>query len=247
MFRVTKPKDWASLPLFKKVRYYQTVLTADYAPYVDKLAAKDLALALCPEIRTAPIVRVLSGPGDLRETDENPSHLLKAVHGCGWTRRLSPPLNLEAMRRQLRDWMKPYSHSEKQYTFIRPRFFIEEMIDDAYTGATGQARVFMVRCIHGVPVSVRVRKEEGPKAVCNSYRPTFEPLESLQFPFEKPAQWDALLRCATQLSAPFEFVRVDLYIGADGHIFLSEFTFTPAGGNPIFSRAVEEEQGRLWT
>jgi hypothetical protein len=247
MFRVAKPEGWSSLPLFKKVKYYQTVLTADYAPYVDKLAAKDLALSLCPEIRTAPIVRVLSGPDDLQETDANPSHLLKAVHGCGWTRRLSPPLHLASMRSQLTAWMKPYSVVEKQYTFIPPRFFIEEVINDAYTGATGRARVFMVRCIHGVPVSVRVRKEEGPRAVCNSYTPTFDPLERVKFPFEKPAQWDALLRCATQLSAPFEFVRIDLYIGAEGHIYLSEFTFTPAGGNPIFSKKVEEEQGRLWT
>jgi hypothetical protein len=247
MFRVTKPEGWSSLPLFKKVKYYQTVLTADYAPYVDKLAAKALAHRLCPEIRTAPVVRVLSGPDDLHATDANPSHLLKAVHGCGWTRRLSPPLDLVAMRRQLGNWMKPYSVVETQYTFIPPRFFIEEILDDAYTGNTAQARVFMVRCIHGVPVSVRVRKEEARRAVCNSYTPAFTALESLKFPFERPAQWDALLRCATQLSAPFEFVRIDLYIGADGHIYLSEFTFTPAGGNPIFSRKVEEEQGRLWT
>lgn len=247
MFRVSKPEGWSSLPLFEKVKYYQTVLTADYAPYVDKLAVKDLARTLCPEIRTAPIVRVLSGPGDLQEADANPSHLLKATHGCGWTRRLSPPFHPATLRRQLRKWTKPYSVVETQYTFISPRFFIEEVINDAYTGATGKARVFMVRCIHGAPVSVRVRKEEGPRAVCNSYTPTFAPLEPVAFPLEKPAQWEALLRCATQLSAPFEFVRVDLYIGADGHIYLSEFTFTPAGGNQIFSTEVEEEQGRLWT
>lgn len=247
MFRVKKPEGWSSLALFEKIKYYQTVLTADYAPYVDKLDAKDLARTLCPEIRVAPVVRLLSGPDDLHATDANPSHLLKAVHGCGWTRRLSLPLNVEALRSQLGKWMKPYSVVETQYTFIPPRFFIEEILDDAYTGTSGQARVFMVRCIHGVPVSVGVRKDDGGRTMQNSYTPTFGPLASVKFPLEKPAQWDALLRCATQLSAPFEFVRIDLYIGADGHIYLSEFTFTPAGGHRVFPMELEKEQGRLWT
>ena len=247
MFSVTKPGNWSDLPLYKKVQYYKTVLTADYAPYVDKLTAKDLALKLCPEIRTVRVIRVLKGPSDLKETDGNSSHMLKAAHGSGWILSLTPPLNLAAMQKRLETWMKPYSVDEKQYTFIPPQFFIEEILNDAYTGLSGHARVFMVRCIHGVPVSVRVRKENGRRMFHNSYTPTFELLEPIEFPFEKPLQWDAMLRCATQLSAPFEFVRIDVYIGADGHIYLSEFTFTPANGSPIFSKEVEEAQGRLWT
>jgi hypothetical protein len=246
MFCIKKPTNWNSLPLFKKIQYYQSVLTADYAPYVDKLVAKELAVKLCPEIRTARVVRVLAGPADIQKTDENPLHLLKASHGSGWIHYLAPPLNIATLQRKLHSWMKPYSLVEKQYSFIKPRFFIEEILNDAYTGLSGHARVFMVRCINGVPISVRVRKEEGRRRFHNSYTPAFALLDPAEFPFEKPTQWDSLLRCATQLSVPFEFVRIDLYIGADGHIYLSEFTFTPARGEPIFSPKVEEEQGRLW-
>lgn len=233
--------------MFEKIKYYRTVLTADYAPYVDKLVAKELAKTLCPEIRTARTVRVLGGPDDLHESDANPLHILKAVHGSGWIIYPTPPLNLVSLRNRLRSWMRPYSLIEKQYTFIKPRFFIEEILDDAYTGLSGHAYVFMVRCINGVPVSLSVRKDVGSSMLINTYTPTFNLLEPIMFPFEKPPQWEGLLRCATQLSVPFEFVRVDLYIGADGNIYLSEFTFTPANGSPVFSRKVEEEQGRLWT
>lgn len=249
MFRVAKPRRWAEMPLFKKVQYYKTVLTADYAPYVDKLTAKELATRLCPEIRTARVVRILAGPDDLQETDANAGHLLKSVHGSGWNIHLVAPLNLTEARAKLHSWMKTYSVKEKQYIHILPRFFIEEILDDAYTGLSGRAYVFMIRCIHGVPVSVRVRKDNGVQKFHNSYSPKFELLEPVEFPFEQPPphQWDALLRCATQLSAPFEFVRIDLYIGADGHIYLSEFTFTPANGAQVFSTAVEAAQGQLWT
>lgn len=250
MFRITKPRYWAELPLYKKVQYYKTVLTADYAPYVDKLKAKELATRLCPELRTARVVRILAGPDDLQATDANGSHLLKSAHGSGWNIPLSPPLNLTEARTKLHSWMKTYSVEEKQYIHIRPRFFIEEILDDAYTGFSGRAHVFMARCIHGTPVSVSVRKDNGNGSVVqNSYTPTFDLLEPELFPFEQPPsyQWEALLRCATQLSAPFEFVRIDMYISADGHIYLSEFTFTPANGAPVFSMNVEAAQGRLWT
>ena len=74
----------------------------------------------------------------------------------------------------------------------------------------------------------------------------FELLGAQKFPLEKPAQWDAMLNYATQLSAPFEFVRIDFYIGADGHVYFSEYTFTPAGGSRVFSMKLEHQYGRLW-
>jgi len=43
---------------------------------------------------------------------------------------------------------------------------------------------------------------------------------------DKPAHWDEMIRIASELSAPFDFVRVDLYDLPDG-IYFSEFTFTP--------------------
>jgi hypothetical protein len=65
------------------------------------------------------------------------------------------------------------------------------------------------------------------------------------FPFSKPPVLDEMLRIAKTLSAPFEFVRVDLYWTTKGIAF-SEFTFTPAGGNPFFPLPLEMKFGPLW-
>jgi hypothetical protein len=163
-----------------------------------------------------------------------PDHILKATHGCGWNILLGQAPPIPKLQTILADWSLPYVGSgEKQYAYIPSRFFIEEIIDDAYTGKSGQARVFMVRCIHRKPVSVGVRQGNG-STVQNTYTPTFVQVGRLNFALEKPPQWDAMMEYASVLSKPFEFVRVDFYIGRDDEIYFSEFTFTPAGATVCF-------------
>lgn len=234
------------MPLFEKIAYYKTILDARYAPFVDKLEAKHQVAKLCPVVRTAHVYKSLESPSDLVHEDLQDGRLLKATHGCGWNHLLSPSDNLHTLQTMLATWSKPYSGDEKQYTFLTPRFFIEAIVDDAYTGTSGKARVFMIRCIHGKPVSVGVRAGNG-STIQNSYTVDFALVEPAKFALEKPAQWNDMLRYATMLSAPFEFVRVDFYLARDGDVYFSEFTFTPAGGHRVFSMKKEHELGRLWT
>ena len=232
------------MPMFEKIGYYKTILGPEYAPYVDKLSAKEKVREACAEVQVARVVRILAGPDDIHASDLNPRHLLKATAGCGWNIRLHPDLNIETLKTLLAEWNVPYSDVERQYTYIVPRFFIEEIIDDAYTGVSGKARVFMFRCIHGKPTSVGVRDADG--GAQHIYTTQFELLGTQKFPLDKPEQWTTMLEYAERLSAPFEFVRIDFYIGADGHVYFSEYTFTPAGGNRVFSMKLEHEYGRLW-
>jgi hypothetical protein len=246
LFSFPKPPTWSFMPLFEKISYYKTQLDHRYAPYVDKLEAKRLVEMMCPKVRHAHVIRILKDSNDICETDICPDHILKATHGCGWNVLLSKAPPIPELKTLLADWSAPYVGSgEKQYAHIPPRFFIEEIIDDAYTGKSGLARVFMVRCIHGKPVSVGVRQGNG-NTIQNTYTPAFVQVGRLHFALEKPTQWEAMMEYASILSKPFEFVRVDFYIGRDGEIYFSEFTFTPAGGNRVFPMTMEHALGRLW-
>jgi hypothetical protein len=251
MFSFPKPPTWNSMALFQKISYYKTQLDHRYAPYVDKLEAKRLVNNMCPKVRTARVIRILKDYNDICEADICPDHMLKATHGSGWNILLSNAPLIPKLQTILASWSVPYVGSgEKQYAHIPPRFFIEEIIDDAYTGKSGKARVFMVRCIRGQPVSVGVRQGNGSISQ-NTYTTDFVPQERLRFELEKPAQWDAMMEYAAVLSKPFEFVRIDFYIGLDGdhdsEVYFSEFTFTPAGGNRVFPMDMEHALGRLWT
>lgn len=242
-----KPVAWPYMPLFEKIQYYKTILDAKYVPFVDKLEAKQQVAALCPEVQTAAVVKVLEAPMDLVASDllQSQPCLLKATHGCGWNHILSPADDLHTLQTMLAGWQKPYSGDEKQYTYLKPRFFIETIVDDVYTGKSGKARVFMIRCIHGKPVSVGVRAGND-SVVQNSYNTDFTLVEPARFAMEKPVQWEAMLYYATKLSASFEFVRIDFYLATCGNVYFSEFTFTPAGGHRVFSLKREMELGRLW-
>lgn len=62
---------------------------------------------------------------------------------------------------------------------------------------------------------------------------------------ERPAHWEEMIRIASDLSKPFDFVRVDLYDLPSG-VYFSEFTFTPNASafpfmDPVFSRKLLED------
>ena len=79
----------------------------------------------------------------------------------------------------------------------------------------------------------------------NFYDINWIPIKPIEFEFEKPELFDDIINISRLLSTPFEFVRIDLYIGIDG-IYFSEFTFTPLNGKQEFSDKKEIEFGKYW-
>jgi hypothetical protein len=170
---------------------------------------------------------------------------LKASHGSGWNILLHPSLSLSDVKKKLREWNTHYKgikSGESQYQYIEPRFFIEEVVEDIEFGKTGEAQVFMIRCIQGRPITISVRRG----GIQNSYDCAWNPIETEQFPMKRPRCLLRMLDLAERLSAPFEFVRIDFYVSANHRLFFSEYTFTPAGGTQIFSFPLEKQFGALW-
>lgn len=244
---IPKPPGWQSLPLYKKILHYREQLDERFAPFVDKLIAKQIVKEICgDEIQIARVIRELSGPEDIRQEDLNPAHIIKATHGCGWNVNISEKTDLAKVREKLIGWNRHYNPDiERQYAFIQPRFFIEEKIVDPMAPA-GQALVYMFRCIHGVPITLGIKSFNG---LQNSYDLEWNLLAVPAVPFKvsRPPQLPQMISLAKTLSRPFEFVRVDFHLDAAGQIFFSEFTFTPAGGTQIFSNHLESMLGSMWT
>ena len=244
LFKIKKPTDWATMPMFKKIAYYKTQLNQNYAPYVDKLIAKKIVKDLCGDkIKVANTVRILSDPNNLKATDLNPNYMIKASHGSGWNISINSGTRLENAKRLLQSWNRPYSeHNEKQYQFIKPQFFIEEKVDDKFSGKTGEADVYTLRCVYGEPVCLNVKRSKQ----FNKYDMQFNLFEPVQFHLERPIELDRMIELSRILSAPFEFVRIDFYIDKNSNLYFSEFTFTPNAGNQFYTMEVEQRLGALW-
>jgi hypothetical protein len=62
---------------------------------------------------------------------------------------------------------------------------------------------------------------------------------------DKPKNFEQMVSVASQLSAGFDFVRVDLY-NVDGKIYFGELTFTPAGSLKLRPTIWDAKLGEKW-
>jgi len=235
-------KNWNELPFYKKISIYGRKLTEEHARYVDKIEAKKIIQETAPELKVANLIRILDNPDDITKEDIQKGRIIKSAHGSAWNIYL--PENIEIIKKKLNGWNKKYysSHTEKQYSFIEPRFFIEEVIQDKIRN--DNLMTYMVRCIKGEPVSLGVKY----KNFVNNYTLEWNDLIKQKIPFviSKPTELEFILNISRKLSKDFEFVRMDYFIGTDG-VYFSEYTFTPNGGRPVFPEELEYSLGKLWT
>lgn len=242
-----KPIGWEKLPMFQKIQLYGETLGEEHSHYVDKLKAKAIVKRSCGDkIQVAKVIRVLENPQDVQQMDLNNLHIIKSAHASGWNINIDDNLTSETVKKKLSSWNNKYNtNKERQYAFIEPKFFIEEKIADNVIGVTGDALVYMIRCIHSVPVSIGVKYKKAQ----NSYDVDWNFIGKPKIPFEipKPKNLTDMLQLASHLSSEFEFVRVDFFIGVGDTLYFSEFTFTPAGGYQVYDIETEIRQGQLWT
>lgn len=240
-FGFYKPRNWSTMPMYSKISHYKSQMDKRFAPYVDKLQAKRIVKEAGVDCQVAKVIRILMDPDDFEAEDIQPNHMVKATHGCGWNINMTAETTVNAVRKSLNSWNRQYNWTgENQYNFIKPCFFIEEKVDRA---GAGEALVYMFRCIHGKPITIGVKPPLSDEQ--NSYDTEWNPLLPVKLQVEKPQRLSDMLKVAAQLSAPFEFVRIDLYYEND-IIYFSEYTFTPSGGHRVFPMDLEKKYGALW-
>lgn len=256
VFSFDKPsqKVWEKLALFEKIQYYGKHLTSEYAPFVDKIEAKNHAKRLCPDVSIPHVYKILEKHQRVRQCDIIPNSFFKASHGSGWNMHITSHISAQMLNEKQKKWSGVYSTRQKQYTFLTPRFFFEKKIDCYFCDSCSDIVDIKVMCIYGEPVFILVKGwskkfylDTEWSTVLGVYdAKSHKKLKSTWIP-PLPPDLSRLLLYARQLSAPFECVRVDFYIGKDKHIYFSEFTFTPAAGRRRLDLHLEKEIGKKWT
>ena len=113
---------------------------------------------------------------------------------------------------------------------------------DTYIDHADTLTEYKIFCFRGVPklIDVNIFTEKG--RTTGLYTPQWERIPvtlgytACEELAGQPLQLPELLRVASVLSEPFDFVRVDLYLN-DEKILFSELTFTSGGGLVHFSPA----------
>ena len=253
-----RPAEWSSMMLFQKITYTLPLFTEAFAPYVDKLEAKRIAKDMAGDLLDIPqVIRILKDTDDITKDDMNSQHIIKATHASGHNIDIVANVNynMHWIKQMLKRFNKSYHlHlNESQYMYVKPRFFIEEKIKCYTNNISGNAITFMIYCIYGKPLTVILTDRN-----LNRYRHFIinddYTLEQIaienqifhDFIIPETKHMNKMFDIAKILSKPFEFVRVDFYLGADDKIYFSEWTFTPCAGEQIYSDALELSLGKLW-
>ena len=235
--------EWANLPLYRKIYFYRSYLGPLQAQYVDKINVKNIVNDVCGHlIKTAKTVRILENSHDLKPEDINPNHFLKGAHGSGWILDLAQPNALKKGKAELQIWNRIYSQEERQYTYLKPRYFIEEKVNCEYFGLGPLALDIKVNCFYGKPVFLSVQTPDKKR---NYYTMDWKHIVPPEFTYTRSSKMDTLIEAASMLSKPFEYVRMDFYIAVDG-VYFSEFTFTPKNGASRLADEIELELGKSW-
>jgi hypothetical protein len=246
----SKPEGWKDLPMYEKIKIYSKHLTPQHAQYVDKLEAKKIVKDLLgDDIEVARVIRVLEQWNSLQPEDLNPRYMIKSSHASGWNINVTPKTNYKQSFNQLCKWNKLYRPIEEiQYSFLTPRFYVEEKIDDPIVGNDGNCLVYMFRYTYGQLISIGVGCSINNRMNNNHYDTDWNLILHPELPFyiPKPTRLQDMLKMSKILAQEFEFVRIDFFYDKNNKIYFSEFTFTPKAGKHVFPMHLEMEYGKLW-
>jgi hypothetical protein len=204
----------------------------------DKLAAKDMAKALCPGIRVPRTLRTGERFEDIPADMLTGNVVIKANDGSGFFHVIrNAQYDRTSLIRLTRKWMeRDYSRhaGEWNYRDIQRKLFVEELLMDKNgRPASSEAKVY---AFGGTPLCsfhfhdrlAGDARQSLYDAAGNSY--DFDQYRDYPVSFDPPPAAHArLFDVATKLAAGRDHVRIDLY-DVDGEIYFSEFTFYNMGG-----------------
>lgn len=210
--------------------------------FVDKTTAKSEAKRLCPDVHVPGTLDIISVEplGSLNYLYDRlgrffgTNAIAKPSHASGGTvflRTVTSPPDLHILH-ALASIDYACIMREMQYWRLPRKIIVEALVPTADASPPDD---YKFHCVHGEPLLCQIDHGRFGKAWSRIFRvPDFEPMDNADglaspdgFQMPDPDRLAALTATARALAAPFDFVRVDLYDGADG-VYFGELTFTPA-------------------
>lgn len=205
-----------------------------FSAYTDKYAVRDYVEKTIGKDLLTPMLGVYQSFDEIPFDSFPNQFALKATHASGYNLivRDKDSLDLTEGRRKFCKWLSKNYYTvgrEKNYKNVPPQILAEQYV--SFAEPLTEYKLF---CFGGKVRLIGVNRFYSDRHTVTVYTPAWERLDvTMGYPAEKecdrPENLEELLSCAEKLSAPFRFVRVDLY--SDGSsVRFSELTFTPGGG-----------------
>jgi hypothetical protein len=205
----------------------------EFTPLADKHSVRAYVASKVGEEYLIKLLWHGEAPHDIPFDTLPTEYVIKSNHACRQVIVVKGNPDRTDIRHRVSGWLKTnhyWANREHQYYHIKPKVLIEEYLRSQDRGGPLDYRFW---CFRGYPEVVQVDNH------AHDINPFFDTewnlldlhyREGVSRPhLSKPRDFDEMISIASQLSAPFDFVRVDLY-NIDGKIYFGELTFTPVGG-----------------
>lgn len=206
-----------------------------------------------------PLIGVWDRFEDINFSELPDAFCLKTNHGSGMNLivKSKNEMDIKKAKNLFEWWMqRPFwaCTIEPQYRYMPRKLIAEKYIEELDGGLYD----YKIHCFHGQPVFIQcigdrdLEKHTGYQmnydADWNEKEWIFEDYPAFPYRVSKPQCLSEMLHIAKELSADFDYVRVDLY-EVNGKVYFGEMTFTPGSGNypykGTWTRKMDEILGKL--
>jgi hypothetical protein len=226
---------------------------AFYALVADKYKVRDYVAAKVGDQYLIPLLGVYDRLHKSVFEKLPQQFIIKANHGCKWHQVVFDKSKLDidkTVRRFNKLCQRRFGWlgGERHYRLIEPRIVIEQLLRGVGGGVPWDYSFFCYHGPSGFDYSFALAAPDGRGAVFARGWKLLDseiPEDELA-PHLKPANFEAMVRVAQDLSADFDFVRVDLYT-VEGKIYFGELTCTPKRGyGTIANKERQRIRDEMW-
>jgi len=235
----------SDLTIQEKMRYLNDIsrLTELKINCTDKIKVRDYCIANVGIDLHAQIYGVWNSFEEIDFLKLPNKFMLKCNHGCAMNIPCfdKTTFDFKQAKEKLNKWVNSIQgieSKEYQYSKIDRKIFAEELLINSKEESLIDYRIW---CFHGVPHFLGVNGGSGWGQIV-FFDTDFKPydlftsqkiptnIKELYNQYNKPDNFELMLKYAEMLSSEFKFVRVDMY-NVNGSIYLGEMTFSPGGYN----------------
>jgi hypothetical protein len=251
-----QPELFSERLQLKKWRDRRPLLTQ----FADKIGVREYVSERVPTLRVPRLYHVTDSADSLELPAGVEACAIKASHGSGMTAVVRSREELARRRQEIQasaaiwlrtDYSENHGTLEWCYRDVPHRVLFEELLDDGFGSVGEEYRFYMV---HGRVGMIQVFRDKLGSNKRSFLRPDWAPFIAEiaplknDFAVERPAEADAMLELANELSRGMDFLRVDLYL-IRGQIVFGELTNYPSGGKSPWrytdlDRLLGEQWGR---
>jgi hypothetical protein len=246
---LTNPQTFSE-KLYCRMVFANRSRRSPFTRFVDKYAVREYVGSKIGEKHLVKLLWHGLDPNEIPFDTLPSEYVIKSNHASGQVIVVRGNIDRADVIKRASAWLKTnyyWGGREYQYFHIQPRIIVEEYLRSS--DGIGPLD-FRFWCFNGCPEVIQVDNHAHD---INPFFDTQWNLLDLHYrelaprpAMPKPTNFDSMLLIASQLSAGFDFVRVDLY-SIDSHIYFGELTFTPAGSLKLQPKTWDLKLGEKWT